>query len=64
MDKWRSLPCVAPRSTPNDEVAFERALEMPIHGVEYDIRLCRDGEMVVVHDPIIDRVADDAGVST
>ena len=23
------------------EVAFERALEMPIHGVECDVRLCR-----------------------
>ena len=43
------------------EVAFERALEMPIHGVECDVRLCRDGEMVVVHDPIIDRVADGRG---
>lgn len=47
-----------PELTP---VAFERALELPIHGVECDVRLSKDGEMVVVHDPIIDRVADGRG---
>ena len=47
-----------PELTP---LAFERALELPVHGVECDVRLCRDGEMVVVHDPVIDRVADGSG---
>lgn len=46
-------------------LAFEKALELPIHGVECDVRLTRDGELVVVHDPIIDRVSDGSGrVST
>ena len=46
-------------------LAFEKALELPIHGVECDVRLTRDGELVVVHDPIIDRVSDGTGrVST
>ncbi|GAB3704038.1 glycerophosphodiester phosphodiesterase family protein [Corynebacterium nasicanis] len=43
------------------ELAFARALELPIHGVECDVRLSRGGDMVVLHDPIIDRVADGRG---
>lgn len=51
-----------PELTP---IAFEKALELPIHGVECDVRLSLDGEVMVVHDPIIDRVADGRGrVST
>lgn len=41
--------------------AFEAALQLPIHGVECDVRLTLDGEVVVIHDPIIDRVADGSG---
>ncbi|MDO5684015.1 MAG: glycerophosphodiester phosphodiesterase family protein [Propionibacteriaceae bacterium] len=45
--------------------AFEAALDLPIHGVECDVRLTLDGEVVVIHDPVIDRVADGRGrVST
>lgn len=45
--------------------AFAAALELPIHGVECDIRLSRDGELVCIHDPIVDRVSDGSGrVST
>lgn len=47
-----------PELTP---VAFEKALELPIHGIECDVRLCLDGDVVVLHDPLIDRVADGSG---
>ncbi|RNE50012.1 glycerophosphodiester phosphodiesterase [Corynebacterium alimapuense] len=47
-----------PELTP---IAFEKALALPIHGIECDIRLTLDGEVVVVHDPIIDRVANGRG---
>lgn len=32
------------------EVAYRRALELPIHGVECDIRLTKDGHLVCLHD--------------
>ena len=47
-----------PELTP---VAFESALGMPIHGIECDVRLSLDGQLVVLHDPLIDRVADGRG---
>lgn len=47
-----------PELTP---LAFEKALELPVHGVECDVRLTLDGEVVLIHDPVIDRVADGRG---
>lgn len=32
------------------EVAYKRALELPIHGVECDIRLTKDKQLVCLHD--------------
>lgn len=32
--------------------AFEAAFALPIHGVECDVRLTRDGHLVVAHDPV------------
>lgn len=37
--------------------AYEKALELPIHGVECDIRLSRDGVVVCTHDRTMARVA-------
>ncbi|AJK69926.1 hypothetical protein B840_11775 [Corynebacterium marinum DSM 44953] len=46
-------------------LAFEKALELPVHGIECDVRLTLDGEVVLIHDPVIDRVANGRGrVST
>ncbi|AGF73646.1 glycerophosphodiester phosphodiesterase family protein [Corynebacterium halotolerans] len=42
-------------------VAFEKALELPVHGIECDVRLTRDGKLVVVHDAEIGRVSDGRG---
>lgn len=38
-------------------LAYEKALELPIHGVECDIRLTADGHVVCVHDTSMRRVA-------
>ncbi|KXU17261.1 MULTISPECIES: glycerophosphodiester phosphodiesterase family protein [Corynebacterium] len=38
-------------------LAFAKALELPIHGLECDIRLSRDGKVVVNHDATLDRTA-------
>ncbi|MEJ4100813.1 glycerophosphodiester phosphodiesterase family protein [Corynebacterium mastitidis] len=47
-----------PEST---EIAYAQAFALPIHGVECDIRLTRDGEVVCIHDPILDRVSNGSG---
>ena len=38
-----------PEHTPE---AFEAAFALPIHGVECDVRLSKNGELVVAHDPV------------
>ena len=44
----------------NSLPAFERAIQMG-YGIELDVQLTKDGEMVVVHDEEIDRVSDGSG---
>lgn len=41
--------------------AFDAALRMDIHGIECDVRLTRDGKVVVLHDPVLGRTSDGAG---
>ena len=41
--------------------AFLLAAEQGADGVELDVQLTKDGEMVVVHDEEIDRVSDGSG---
>ena len=41
--------------------AFQLAVEMGADGVELDVQLTKDGEIVVVHDERIDRVSDGSG---
>lgn len=38
-------------------IAVDKALELPIHGVEIDVRLTRDGRTVVHHDATLDRTS-------
>ena len=46
----------------NTLTAFKKAMEVPgISGIELDIQLTRDGEMVVIHDERIDRTTDGFG---
>jgi glycerophosphoryl diester phosphodiesterase len=48
------------KTTENTLKAFARAVEAKVDGIEFDIRLSRDGEIVVIHDENLHRVAGDA----
>ena len=41
----------------NTMAAFEKAVEMGADGIELDVQLTKDGELVVIHDETIDRVS-------
>ena len=41
--------------------AFDLAIQMGAHGVELDVHICRDGELVVSHDESIERVSNGTG---
>ena len=41
--------------------SFELAVQMGAYGVEFDIQLTKDGEIVVIHDEKIDRVTNETG---
>lgn len=45
----------------NTMAAFEKAVEMGADGIELDVQLTKDGELVVIHDETIDRVSDGSG---
>ncbi len=45
----------------NTLCAFEKAIEMGADGIELDIQLTKDGEIVVIHDETIDRTSDGKG---
>ena len=42
--------------------AFELAAKMGTDGVELDVHIARDGELVVAHDETVDRVSDGTGL--
>lgn len=45
----------------NTVAAFDRAVAEGVDGLELDVRLSRDGEVVVCHDARVDRISDVAG---
>jgi glycerophosphoryl diester phosphodiesterase len=45
----------------NTFAAFDHGLSMGVDGVETDIRLTRDGELVLMHDATVDRTTDGSG---
>lgn len=46
----------------NTLTAFEKAIELPrLAGIELDIQLTKDGELVVIHDERVDRTTDGYG---
>jgi len=52
----------ASKVTPeNTIVAFERALALGADGIEFDVMKCASGEIVVFHDPEVDRMTDGTG---
>ena len=42
--------------TENTLPAFEAAVDEGAEGIELDVRVCRSGELVVVHDPTLERI--------
>lgn len=45
----------------NTMLAFEKALEAGCEGIELDVHLTRDGEVVIIHDETIDRTSNRRG---
>lgn len=45
----------------NSLAGFERTRDLGIDGVEFDVHLSRDGEMVVIHDPLLERTTEGRG---
>lgn len=45
----------------NTMLAFRKAVEAGCDGVEMDVQLSRDGEVVVIHDELLDRTTDGTG---
>nr|CAA9211554.1 Glycerophosphoryl diester phosphodiesterase [uncultured Armatimonadetes bacterium] len=54
----RGAMCHAPENT---LAAFETAIEMGTYRVELDVRRCRGGDLVVIHDATVDRTSDGTG---
>jgi glycerophosphoryl diester phosphodiesterase len=52
----------APKAAPENTLAsFQKAREMGADGVELDVMLCADGEVVVMHDSNVERTTDGHG---
>ncbi|KHF27939.1 glycerophosphodiester phosphodiesterase [Anoxybacillus sp. EFIL] len=45
----------------NTMTAFQRAYELGVDGIELDVQMTKDGELVVIHDERIDRTTDGVG---
>lgn len=61
MKIWAHRGC-SQRYPENTMAAFSEALKIPgLTGIELDIQLTRDGEMVVIHDERVDRTTDGVG---
>ncbi|MCY9023873.1 glycerophosphodiester phosphodiesterase, partial [Priestia megaterium] len=45
----------------NTMIAFEEARKMHVAGIELDVQLTKDGEIVVIHDERIDRTTNGMG---
>lgn len=46
----------------NTLIAFEKALELPVDGIEFDLRRSADGEIVISHEPNVDLHSDGTGL--
>lgn len=45
----------------NTLAAFQKAASLPIYGVEFDVHMTKDNELVVIHDETIDRTSTGSG---
>ena len=46
----------------NTMLAFKKAIESGVDGIELDVQLTKDGEVVIIHDETIDRTTDGKGL--
>ena len=46
----------------NTMLAFSRAVEAGCDGIELDVHLSADGELVIIHDELVDRTTDGTGL--
>lgn len=46
----------------NTMLAFEKAIEIGVDQVETDVRITKDGELVLIHDPAVDRTTNGTGL--
>ncbi len=45
----------------NTLVAFEKAIELKADGIELDVQMTKDGELVIIHDETVNRVSNAKG---
>ena len=45
----------------NTLISFQKALDMQVDGIELDVHLSADGELIVIHDETIDRTTNGSG---
>jgi glycerophosphoryl diester phosphodiesterase len=50
-----------PRQAENTRLSFTKALDAGADGIEFDIRRCGDGRLVVIHDETVDRTTNGRG---
>jgi glycerophosphoryl diester phosphodiesterase len=50
-----------PRQAENTGMSFRKALASGATGIEFDIRRCGDGRLIVIHDETVDRTTDGRG---
>lgn len=61
MKIWAHRGC-SQRFPENTQIAFEKAMEIKgIEGIELDVQLTKDGELVVIHDERVDRTTEGIG---
>ncbi|CEM60381.1 glycerophosphodiester phosphodiesterase [Treponema phagedenis] len=46
----------------NTMLAFQKALEAGADGIEFDVHLSKDGELVIIHDETLERTTDGEGL--
>ena len=45
----------------NTLISFQKAIELKADGVEFDVHVCKSGELVVIHDFTVDRTTNGTG---
>ncbi|HLH31441.1 MAG TPA: glycerophosphodiester phosphodiesterase family protein, partial [Terriglobia bacterium] len=50
-----------PRKAENTIGSFRKALQLGAAGIEFDVRRCGDGRLVVIHDDTVDRTTNGKG---